>query len=174
MVAVAGIDVIMTGLRETITALTVEVAAVTTRATAGLEAGARIIQAKARENISGHRYEGRVEAKTTVGRPIVYPPALVDVTVGVHGRDFAPEGKTFEFGWRSKKGLQPPVAPLAEWVMRRGITTNEQAARGIAFAIARKMGRSGYSFGEDHWLDDAAIVEGPLIAATVERYIGLD
>ncbi len=40
-------------------------------------------------------------------------------------------------------GAPPPVAPLQDWVIAKGIATNPKKARGIAFAIRRKIMNEG-------------------------------
>jgi hypothetical protein len=156
----------LTGLRGTITELNVAVALSSARAAAGLEAGARVIQAKARQNMSSHHYRGRAEAATTVSPPVI-TPGWVDVKVGIQKGTWAPEGRTFEFGWHSKKGKQPPVKPLAEWALSRGIVGTEREAKSFGFVVARSMKKRGYSFGEFHWLEDAGRDSIPAVVAAV-------
>jgi hypothetical protein len=45
-----------------------------------------------------------------------------------------------EFGARP---FFPPVDPIAEWVMRKGISNDASEAKGIAFAIAKKFSKQG-------------------------------
>ena len=40
-------------------------------------------------------------------------------------------------------GAPPPVQPLQDWVIAKGIATNPKKARGIAFAIRRKIMNEG-------------------------------
>lgn len=41
-------------------------------------------------------------------------------------------------------GKRPPIADIEEWVVNRGIASaNTKAARGIAYAIAKKIGEDG-------------------------------
>ena len=40
-------------------------------------------------------------------------------------------------------GAPPPVQPLQEWVIAKGIETNPKKARGVAFAIRRKIMNEG-------------------------------
>ncbi len=40
-------------------------------------------------------------------------------------------------------GAPPPVTPLQEWVIAKGIETNPKKARGVAFAIRRKIMNEG-------------------------------
>jgi hypothetical protein len=48
-----------------------------------------------------------------------------------------------EYGRRPGQ-KRPPTKALTAWVLRKGLTRNAQAAKGIAFAIARKIGRDGW------------------------------
>lgn len=54
-----------------------------------------------------------------------------------------------EYG-RRKGRKPPPVKALTEWVLRKGFVgkgaDRVKAAKGIAFAIARKMGKEGWPF----------------------------
>lgn len=136
----------------------------------GLLKVARDIQSRARSNMATRHYDGRAEKAVTVWTS-VKSSDYVQVKVGIRGNTFAPEGKTFEVGWRSAKGLQPPTQPLADWALRRGLASDERSAKRIGFAIARKMKTEGYSFGEFHWLTDAAEAERPTVEATVQRYM---
>jgi hypothetical protein len=167
------IGMTVVGLRGTITALDVGVAATVAKAVAGLEAGARIIQVRARANVAGRRYHGRLDASITVGAPDLSVPGTVRVGVGVQPGVWAPEGRTFEFGWHSKSGKRPPVKPLMLWAMERGLASDERTAKKIAFVVARNIGDRGYSFGQSHWLDNAARDTLPAVAATVRTAIRL-
>lgn len=40
-------------------------------------------------------------------------------------------------------GAPPPVAPLQDWVIAKGIESNPKKARGVAFAIRRKIMNEG-------------------------------
>lgn len=156
--------------RETILGVRAIVQGAEDRALKGALRVAHDIQSRARSNMATHHYTGRAEEAVTVWTGI-NPIGGVRVHVGIRGNTFAPEGKTFEVGWRSKRGLQPPTAPLAEWVMRRGIASTPAKAKSVGFAIARSMKRKGYSFGEFHWLSDAggdALLTAPTI---IERYM---
>ncbi len=83
-------------------------------------------------------------------------PKIITITVGIDQADKPAffVGSTFEHGWQSDAGKQPPVKPLAEWAMRRGIA-DSKSARSVGFMIAKTIGQKGYSFGEHHWLSDA-------------------
>jgi hypothetical protein len=51
-----------------------------------------------------------------------------------------PYAAAMEFGTRP---FFPPVDPIAEWVMRKGISNDASEAKGIAFAIAKKFSKQG-------------------------------
>lgn len=52
----------------------------------------------------------------------------------------APYAAAIEYGTRP---FRPPIEPLAEWALRKGVANTEAEARGIAFAIAEKFSREG-------------------------------
>lgn len=160
------IVVTITGVRETLYVLSVEITKEQAAATAALVAAAELIRDRARTNAAAFRYSGRLEAATNVKGPTIIK-GVTFVTVGVHG-EFAPEGKTFETGWRSKSGLRPPSKSLEAWAESKGIADPKRAA----FVIARAIGARGYSFGERHWLSSAFAEVGPaatgMVAAAVE------
>ena len=147
----------------------------------GLMAWGQVIQTAARRNLHGHHFTGRAEQSTSVSEPTV-SGSTVGVTIGIHG-GLAPEGRPLEFGWASSSGKQPPSQPIYEWLTgssqganvltsfggsvnrtgegfivgaKSGRTSQESTARGLAFVIARNIGRRGYSFGPLHWLSKAA------------------
>jgi len=80
-------------------------------------------------------------------------------------------GATFEHGWKSKNDKQPPAAPIAKWVMSKGIEKDPDEAKRVAFVIARTIALRGYVFGEFHWLGDAWRQEGAAAQATLDRYL---
>ena len=51
-------------------------------------------------------------------------------------------GANVEFGRRAGAKM-PPVDALLGWVVRHGLARNPRRARGVAFAIARKIARRG-------------------------------
>jgi hypothetical protein len=149
----------------------------------GLKAWGQVIQTAARENLHGHHFTGRAEQSTTVSEPSTVGNTI-GVTVGIHG-GLAPEGRPLEFGWSSATGKQPPTAPIVEWLTgssqgaavlsaatgaqvnrKKGFivgaragrlaASDESKAQGLAFVIARNIGRRGFSFGPLHWLSKAA------------------
>ena len=145
----------------------------------GLQAWGQVIQTAARRNLADHHFTGRAEQFTTVEGPVVSGSSIA-VTIGIHG-GLAPEGRPLEFGWASSSGKQPPSQPIYEWLTGssagRSVLTgfgasvnttkagfipgsrrvpSESTARGLAFLIARSIGRRGYSFGALHWLSKAA------------------
>lgn len=157
-------------VRPTIFALEAQVVGAQMAGLQGLLHVARQVQAKARSNMATHHYSGRAEKAVTVWTS-VKSLDYVQAKVGIRGNTFAPEGKTFEVGWRSQRGLQPPTQPLADWALRRGLAKTAAQAHRIGFAIARNMGQRGYSFGEFHWLSDAMDSERGAVLLTVERYM---
>lgn len=148
----------------------------------GLQAWGQTIQMAARRNLHPHHYTGRAERATTVSS-VTDTGMSLSITVGIHG-GLAPEGRPLEFGWSSTSGKQPPSQPIYEWLTgsgqgatvltsfggsvnttkagfiagsRSGRTDQESVARGLAFIIARSIGRKGYSFGALHWLSKATV-----------------
>lgn len=98
-------------------------------------------------------------------------PTYIRYSVGIKPGKFVPEGATFEKGWFSKQGKQPPTAPIAEWALRRGLTSKVSSANAIGFIIAKRQGeRPGYTFGQFHWLKDAFDAEAPNALATAVYY----
>jgi Bacteriophage HK97-gp10, putative tail-component len=159
----------VTGLRGTIYGIDVAVALTVAKATAALEAGARLVQAAARANVEGRKYTGRLSDSITVAAPDLSVAESVTVAVGVQPGVWAPEGFTFEFGWRSKTGKRPPVAPLAAWALAKGIVGTEAEAKSFGFLVSRAMGaRPGYSFGQTHWLANASRDTVPAVAVLVK------
>ena len=179
-----GMTFVLTGVREVVVALDLEGMRTIARATAGLLAGGKIVEGLAKANLAGHKDTGRAVAAIQTFGPSVKGPTVgggsvsvvphVWVGVGIpHTSAAYPGAYTFEFGWHSGKGKQPPIAPIMAWAMRRGISSDEEGARQAAFAIARSIGKEGYTFGESHWLDDAAIAGAPAVVATVRSALSL-
>jgi hypothetical protein len=148
----------------------------------GLMAWGQVVQTQARQNLHSHHFHGTAEMATTVSSP-VSSGTSTSVTVGIHG-GLAPEGRPLEFGWASSSGKQPPSGPIYEWLTgssqgaaalssiatvktkggfisgsksNRLAASDESAARGLAFVIARSIGKRGYSFGALNWLSKAAV-----------------
>ena len=49
-------------------------------------------------------------------------------------------GKSFAFVEEGRgPGKRPPTKPIFEWVLAKGIESDEKKAKGIAYAIARKI-----------------------------------
>ena len=150
----------------------------------GLVAWGQVIQRAARANLKTHHFTGRAEQSTSVSEPSM-GSNTISVTVGIHG-GLAPEGRPLEFGWASATGKQPPSEPIYQWLTgssqgaavlsaatgaqvnrtskgfivgaRAGrlAATDESKARGLAFVIARNIGKRGFSFGPLHWLSKAS------------------
>lgn len=68
-----------------------------------------------------------------------------DVPDGVMLYNTSPYAGVIELG-RRPGGKQPPIDALAAWVRRKGIARDPKDARGVAFAIARKMASQGWPF----------------------------
>ena len=156
----------------------------------GLQAWGTVIQSQARRNIAEHHFTGLTERSTTVSAVTKEGPVST-VTVGVHG-GLAPQARPLELGWRSSTGKQPPSDAIYRWLTgsskgaaalsgggvevkrnksgfitgsrsRRVSGSDESRARGLAFVIARKIGRRpGFKIGALHWLSNAMV-------ETVER-----
>lgn len=164
-------EVTSSSIRETLVSLAAELTASADGALAGLLAEARRIQQRAKTNVRPYHYEGRLEDAIQVRVSIKNTSSFVRVTVGIHGRTFAPEGATFERGWHSEKGLMPPSEPIAFWAMRRGLAKDQKEADRLGFVIARAQGRRGYSFDRRPWLSSAFEAERASVEPTVARYI---
>ena len=147
----------------------------------GLQAWGQVVQGGARANLHSHHFTGRAEQSTTVSGPSV-SGSTVAVTVGIHG-GLAPEGRPLEFGWASSSGKQPPSEPIYQWLTgssqgaavltsaggsvsrkggfiagaRSGRTSDESTARGLAFVIARNIGKKCFALGALHWLSKASV-----------------
>jgi hypothetical protein len=100
-------------------------------------------------------------------------PKFVTFTVGIDHSDVPPffVGSTFEHGWVSSSGKQPPTEPLAEWALSRGIASSAKDAEHIGFAIARKIGRDGYKFGTFPWLSEAFNMNKDALAASSSGFL---
>jgi hypothetical protein len=95
-----------------------------------------------------------------------------DLDNGVAIFNPTPYAAVIEHG-RRKGARQPPIAPLQAWVLRKGLTkgirgkqNREKAAKGIAFAIARKMvlkGKPGM-----HILEHAVARWKPVLLAAIK------
>ncbi len=136
------------------------------RARDGLPAAGAAVQAAARANLAEHRFRGTAEEATTVS-PVRSEGDEDVVTVGVHDLGLAPHARALEFGWRSRTGRQPPSAPIAAWGLERGIV-DEREAPGFGFVVARRIGRTGFSFGALHFLGRAAEEATPAVAGAIE------
>jgi hypothetical protein len=166
----------------------------TAKVARGLELGGIAIQGAARQNLASHHFEGTAENQTTVSPPLISGHSVA-VTVGIHG-GLAPEGRPLEFGWKSDSGKMPPVLPIAEWLVKKGIGQDRNAkgfvsygkggksARvaeagfgaafpgstvSMAFLIARKIQKRGYSFAPLHWLERAMTDRTPAVLAALEK-----
>lgn len=146
-----------------------------TGALTGLANVAAKIQRRAKANAAQHHYRGRLEDNIEWWESF-RSKTYVRYSVGIKGKKFVPEGKTFEVGWRSKKGLQPPTAPFAEWAIAKGLADTPAKARSVGYILATRFAErarregSGYSFGEFHWLRDAFDAESPSAMQTAIYY----
>jgi hypothetical protein len=52
----------------------------------------------------------------------------------------APHAPMMEFGTRP---FFPPIGPLVEWAQRKGLASTEEEAKGVAFAIAKRISQDG-------------------------------
>lgn len=165
-------EVTTSGIRDTLVSLAASMTMNAVAAQNALLASARRIQAQARSNIRPYTYEGRLHDAITVRVSGKSSSHMVRVTVGIQARTFAPEGATFERGWKSEKGLHPPADAFVDWVVRRGLASDLREASSMAFGISRRMGeRGGYSFGTRPWLGPAFAAEQGAVQPTVERYM---
>jgi hypothetical protein len=89
---------------------------------------------------------------------------------GKYGAQY-PGAHAFQYGWHARKGKQPPTQALEEWVVRRGLASDGTPARRMAYLIARNIKNSGFSFGEFHWLSDAADIAAPAVIAIVRTAV---
>ena len=164
------VKVLVHDYKPVIRSVALELDARMTGALTGMANVAAKISRRAKANAAFHHYSGRLE-KNIEWWESFRSPTYVRYSVGIRGRKFVPEGKTFEVGWRSKKGLRPPTAPLAEWALAKGFASTPNEARRVGYMIAKKIGeRPGYEFGEFHWLKDAFDAEMPSAMATAMAY----
>ncbi len=154
---------------------------------AGQEAEGQMKQAA-----RSHRDTGNLEQQIHTSEPVGSGLNL-EVHVGI-ATGLAPEGRPIAFGWRSSSGKMPPVAPIAEWIQRRGgmgatasVTrtkagfirrkgtvaqiSSEPAIRSLAFAIARSIQKRGYRFGSDDWFHRGIDAARPRLAEIVRSYM---
>ncbi len=147
------------GVTEVLAALSVADAEIIARAEVVLRAGADVVAAVAKGNVSEHNWSGRLANKIQVK-----VTAPLELSVGTR----SPEGRPLEFGWTSSIGKQPPSGPrsrLVKWLTAEGVAE----PRRVAFLVARKIGTSGYGFPPTHWLGRAAETSGPEVVAAMHR-----
>ena len=136
------------------------------RADEGLLTGAAIIRDAAKDNVETHHFHGTAADATEVGR-LELGDEIDTVDVGVLDLSNAPHARALEYGWKSETGMQPPVEPIAEWALERGIVDDDKSARSFGFAVARKIATEGFSFDKLSWLGDAATASIPAVEAAV-------
>ena len=120
----------------------------------------REVASEAKTLMAGHRLTGEaaasLEASASGG-------SLGSLRSEIQSHD--PAVAALSFGWHGH-GTQPPTAPIATWLERRG---QDPAA---AFAVARSIGQRGLSFAPLHLLERAWTVVEPRVNAIVERALG--
>lgn len=166
----------------------------------GLERAGQLVQREERGILHPHHFRGRAEQGVHVetrGSGLA-----IETRIGI-AADKVPEGRPLAFGWKSSGGKQPPSSALVPWVLEKfgGSLTNARGqalryryttkagtwaarnragasqdaqVRSIAFLVARKIGRSGYSFAPLDWAHrglEAARphLRGIILAALRER-----
>lgn len=167
----------VTGVNQAETLISVELGKIQTKAVERLIGGAAFVAELAATNLAEHNYTGRaasavradfIERKAAPGFSLPHP-LLFSVQVGIpHNR--VPEffvGATFERGWKSKNGKQPPVEPLAMWAIARGLADTPSQAKRVGFIIAQNIAKRGYSFGTDKWLTNAWEMAEPMLGPLI-------
>lgn len=147
------------GVTEVLAALTAADAEIVARATLALRAGAEVVAVVAKGNVVGHNWTGRLERKI-----VVKEKGSLQVSVGSR----SPEARPLEFGWTSGNGKRPPSGPrsrLVKWLTAQGV----EEPRKVAFLVARKIAKDGYSFAPVHWLGGAAKTSGPAVVEAMRR-----
>lgn len=134
----------------------------------GLSKAGNRVALEARQIIHPHHFTGHYEQE--IHTEITGSGFNLTAIVGV-SKAQVPEAAPLSYGWRSTSGRQPPTDAIARWIARKpsvgsGVSSNiltnssgfrrtngtissvssESAVRGLAFVIARKIGRKGYSF----------------------------
>ena len=147
------------------------------RAEHGLIDAAHAMERDAKANLKEHHFRGQTERNTTTSDIDRQGDRSV-VTIGIHG-GMAPQGRPLEFGWKSESGKMPPIQPIADWLVSKGIAgpakgtkatkTADSAVRGFAFVIARNIQRRGYSFPPLHWLGRAYDSNRSKVSGYIER-----
>ena len=164
------------------------------RAEHGLIDAAHAMERDAKANLKEHHFRGQTERNTTTS-DIERNGDVSSVTVGIHG-GMAPQGRPLEFGWKSESGKMPPIQPIADWIVSKGIGQKRNAKGGVnygkggkaarvneaafgaaypgatvsfAFLIARKIQKRGYSFPPLHWLGRAYDSGSSKVSGYIER-----
>lgn len=136
----------------------------------GMQRVGEAVATEARAIVKPHHFHGTFEQQIhaqTTGDSI----ATVVTQVGVNAH-LVPEARPISYGWPAGRGKQPPSSAIAEWlaskpelvasigsnavtrnaggfIRRSGSiasVTQDSRIKGLAFVIARKIGRRGYSF----------------------------
>lgn len=175
------VDIHIVGINEALAAMSLEAGAQIAVATAKMTEGAHAIKEIAAANLSEHSFTGRAADAVEVFGPAIAKegyalafPTRVTVSVGIKHTNVPPffVGATFENGWQSDTGKIPPIEPIARWVIARGIADTPAKGRSIAFAIARRQGEKGYTFGTFKWLSSAYAAVVPILYSELSRRKG--
>lgn len=136
----------------------------------GMDALGEAVATDARVLLEPHHWHGRFQQQIHVETT---GTALADIVtnVGVNAA-LVPEARPISFGWKSGSGKQPPTSAIAAWlaskpelvnaagsdavgrnasgfITRKGTiaeVSGDSKIRSLAFLIARKIKREGYSF----------------------------
>lgn len=128
------LDVVTRGFPQAEAALSPERAA--THLQAGFLELGREVAAAAQADMAGHRATGAAAASIRVAGPALAGLSSLGAQVVADVAAGALAG-----GWNGNGGSQPPVEPIAAWLSFRGADPSD------AFAVARAIGRRGFSFG---------------------------
>ena len=155
------------------------------------------IQREMRAKAAPHHFRGTLEQQIHVEQSGT--GLHVETRVGITTAK-APEGRPLQFGWKSTGGKQPPTDALVPWVLEhmggdlqnakgqslryrttdkngkwrarnRAGAAQDAQVRSIAFLIARRIGRKGYSFGSTDWLHAGFEAARPRIAGHIRDAI---
>ena len=106
---------------------------------AGMEQAGQAAAEQAKLLIAPHRYTGRYADEIRVSVSGAADSPRIEVGARV------PEAGPLSFGWHGH-GQQPPTEAIAAWLdAGRGPRTGGMAGAGLAFVIARAIGRRGFN-----------------------------
>ncbi len=134
----------------------------------GMIRGATLIEGEAKRIVKPRHWHGTAER--SIHQRVSGSGFDTEVMVGSNSAR-APHFRSLSYGWPSGKGKQPPTDAIAEWLTSKpeivsGVTksvkrnsagfvtrsgsvsaiSKEAKVRGLAFVIARKIGKKGFSF----------------------------